>query len=133
MAATLGFARLCAHEGDMERAFELAALVIHCSAGGYLDARVLAEDLCTELRVELPPEAATMAEAQGRERDLKATVQELLIEWRAGETNGEAKKDPLQSRLQQASAAVSARADHLSEEEIRELIERARTETDQET
>lgn len=40
----------------------------------------------------------------------------------------EAERELLRVRLQQASAAASARAAHLSEEQVDELIERARTE-----
>lgn len=45
----------------------------------------------------------------------------------------EAEQELLRTRLQQASAATSARAVHLSEEEVDELIERARSEVHQET
>lgn len=45
----------------------------------------------------------------------------------------EAERELLRSRLQQASAAVAARAAHLSDEEVEALIERARSEADQET
>jgi PHD/YefM family antitoxin component YafN of YafNO toxin-antitoxin module len=40
----------------------------------------------------------------------------------------EAEREVLRARLQQASAAASARAAHLTEEEVDELIERARSE-----
>ena len=40
----------------------------------------------------------------------------------------EAEQELLRTRLQQASAAASARAAHLTEEEVAELIERARSE-----
>ena len=43
-----------------------------------------------------------------------------------------ARQELLRTRLQQASAAASARADYLSEEEVDELIERARSEVRQE-
>jgi PHD/YefM family antitoxin component YafN of YafNO toxin-antitoxin module len=45
----------------------------------------------------------------------------------------EAEKELLRARLQQASAAVAARAAHLSVAETDELVERARTEAHQET
>jgi hypothetical protein len=45
----------------------------------------------------------------------------------------EAEKELLRTRLQQASAAASARAADLSEAETEALIERARTEVDRET
>jgi prevent-host-death family protein len=45
----------------------------------------------------------------------------------------EAEQELLRTRLQQASAAVSARAERLTETEIDELIERARTQVYQET
>ena len=44
----------------------------------------------------------------------------------------EAEQELLRTRLQQASAAASARAAHLSEEAVDELIERARSEVHQE-
>ncbi|PKO21403.1 MAG: hypothetical protein CVU38_14885 [Chloroflexi bacterium HGW-Chloroflexi-1] len=43
----------------------------------------------------------------------------------------EAEQELLRVRLQQASAAASARAAHLSDAEVDELIERARTEVNQ--
>ena len=45
----------------------------------------------------------------------------------------EAERELLRTRLQQASAAASARAGHLTVEEVDELIERARSEVHQET
>ena len=45
----------------------------------------------------------------------------------------EAEQELLRSRLQQASAAISARAAHLAEDEVEDLIERARTEVHRET
>ena len=45
----------------------------------------------------------------------------------------EAERELLRSQLQQASAAASARAAHLSEEEVEALIERARREACQGT
>ena len=45
----------------------------------------------------------------------------------------EAEQELLRTRLQQASAAATARTVHLSEEEVDELIERARSEVHQET
>jgi PHD/YefM family antitoxin component YafN of YafNO toxin-antitoxin module len=44
----------------------------------------------------------------------------------------EAEKELLRVRLRQASEAASARAAHLPEDQIDELIERARTETSEE-
>lgn len=43
----------------------------------------------------------------------------------------EAEQELLRARLQQVSAAASARAAHLSEAQVDELIERARSETHQ--
>jgi hypothetical protein len=43
----------------------------------------------------------------------------------------EAEQELLRTRLQQASAAASARAAHLTEEEVDELVERARSEVHQ--
>ena len=45
----------------------------------------------------------------------------------------EAEQELLRSRLQQASAAASTRAAHLTEDEVEDLIERARTEVHRET
>lgn len=45
----------------------------------------------------------------------------------------EAERDLLRSRLQQASATASLRAERLTEAEIDELIERARTQVHRET
>lgn len=45
----------------------------------------------------------------------------------------EAERELLRVRLQHAAAAASARAAHLAEEEVDELIERARTEVHQGT
>ena len=45
----------------------------------------------------------------------------------------EAERELLRTRLQQAAAAASARAGHLTVEEVDELIERARSEVHQET
>jgi len=51
-----------------------------------------------------------------------------LIEYARYQRLVEAEQELLRTRLQQASAAASARAAHLTEEEIEELIERARSE-----
>ena len=56
-----------------------------------------------------------------------------IIEYRRYQRLVEAEQELLRTRLQQASAATSARAVHLSEEEVDELIERARSEVHQET
>ena len=56
-----------------------------------------------------------------------------IVEYRRYQRLVEAEKELLRSRLQQASAAASARAERLSEAEIDELIERARTQVHQET
>ena len=45
----------------------------------------------------------------------------------------EAERELLRARLQQASAAASARAASLTEEEVEELIERARSQVHRET
>ena len=44
----------------------------------------------------------------------------------------EAEREIIQARLQKASAAASARAVHLTEEEVDELIERARSQVHEE-
>jgi len=56
-----------------------------------------------------------------------------IVEYQRYQRLVEAEKELLRSRLQQASAAASARAERLSEAEIDELIERARTQVHQET
>ena len=61
------------------------------------------------------------------------TPRVAIVEYKRYQRLVEAEKELLRTRLQQASAAISARAAHLSEEEIDELIERARSEVHQET
>ena len=61
------------------------------------------------------------------------TPRVAIIEYKRYQRLVEAEKELLRTRLQQASAATSARAVHLSEEEVDELIERARSEVHQET
>ena len=56
-----------------------------------------------------------------------------IVEYKRYQRLVEAERELLRSRLQQAAAAASARADHLTEEEVDELIERARNEIYQET
>jgi PHD/YefM family antitoxin component YafN of YafNO toxin-antitoxin module len=56
-----------------------------------------------------------------------------IVEYNRYQRLVEAERELLRSRLQQAAAAASARADHLTEEEVEELIERARSEVHQET
>ena len=50
-----------------------------------------------------------------------------IIEYNRYRRLVEAEQELLRSRLQQASAAASARAAHLTEDEVEDLIERART------
>jgi prevent-host-death family protein len=61
------------------------------------------------------------------------TPRVAIIEYKRYKRLVEAEQELLRTRLQQASAATSARAVHLSEEEVDELIERARSEVHQET
>ena len=61
------------------------------------------------------------------------TPRVVIIAYKRYQRLVEAEQELLRSRLQQASAAASARAAHLSEEEVDELIERARSEAHQET
>jgi hypothetical protein len=61
------------------------------------------------------------------------TPRVAIIEYKRYQRLVEAEQELLRTRLQQASAATSARAVHLSEEEVDELIERARSEVHQET
>ena len=56
-----------------------------------------------------------------------------IIEYNRYRRLVEAEQELLRSRLQQASAAASARAAHLTEDEVEDLIERARTEVHRET
>jgi len=51
-----------------------------------------------------------------------------IVEYSRYQRLVEAEQELLRARLQQASAAASARAAHLTEEEVEELIERARSE-----
>ena len=61
------------------------------------------------------------------------TPRVAIIEYKRYQHLIEAEQELMRTRLQQASAATSARAIHLSEEEVDELIERARSEVHQET
>ncbi|MBC7250377.1 MAG: type II toxin-antitoxin system Phd/YefM family antitoxin [Anaerolineae bacterium] len=54
-----------------------------------------------------------------------------IVEYRRYQRLIKAEQELLRARLQQASAAASARAAHLTEEEIDALIERARDEVHQ--
>jgi len=56
-----------------------------------------------------------------------------IIEYNRYRRLVEAEQELLRSRLQQASAAASARAAHLTEDEVEDLIEQARTEVHRET
>jgi PHD/YefM family antitoxin component YafN of YafNO toxin-antitoxin module len=57
----------------------------------------------------------------------------VIVEYRRYRRLVEAERELLRARLQQASAAASARSADLTEKEIEELIERARSEVHQET
>jgi prevent-host-death family protein len=61
------------------------------------------------------------------------TPRVAIIEYKRYERLVEAEQELLRTRLRQASAATYARAVHLSEEEVDDLIERARSEVHQET
>jgi hypothetical protein len=61
------------------------------------------------------------------------TPRVAIVEYKRYQRLVEAEQELLRTRLQQASAAASARAAHLSEEEVDALIERARSEVHQET
>ena len=61
------------------------------------------------------------------------TPRVAIVEYKRYQHLVEAERELLRTRLQQASAAASARAGHLTVEEVEELIERARTEVPQET
>jgi PHD/YefM family antitoxin component YafN of YafNO toxin-antitoxin module len=54
-----------------------------------------------------------------------------IVEYKRYQRLIEAEQELLRTRLQQASAAASARAAHLTEEGVEELIERARSEVHQ--
>ena len=56
------------------------------------------------------------------------TPRVAIVEYKRYQRLVEAERELLRTRLQQASAAVSARTGHLSEEQVDELIERARSE-----
>ncbi len=56
-----------------------------------------------------------------------------LVEYTRYQRLVEAERELLRTRLQQASAAASARAAHLTEEEVEALIERARSEVCEES
>jgi len=61
------------------------------------------------------------------------TPRVAIVEYRRYQRLIEAEQQLLRTRLQQASTTASARAAHLTEEEVKELIERARTEAHEET
>ena len=61
------------------------------------------------------------------------TPRVVIVEYKRYQRLIEAERELLRSRLQQAAAVATARADHLTEEEVDELIERARSEVAQET
>ena len=61
------------------------------------------------------------------------TPRVAIVEYKRYQRLVEAEQELLRTRLQQASAATSARAVHLSEKDVDELIERARSEVHQET
>ena len=61
------------------------------------------------------------------------TPRVVIIEYGRYQRLVEAEQELLRTRLQQASAAASAHAAHLSDAEVEALIERARSEVHQET
>ena len=61
------------------------------------------------------------------------TPRVAIVEYGRYQRLVEAERQLLRTRLQQASAAASARAAPLTEKEVEELIERARSEAHQET
>ena len=60
------------------------------------------------------------------------TPRVAIVEYKRYQRLIEAEQELLRTRLQQASAAASARAVHLTEKEVEELIERARSDVHQE-
>jgi len=60
------------------------------------------------------------------------TPRVVIVEYRRYQQLVEAQRALLSARLRQASAAASARAEHLSEDEVEELIEQAREEVHRE-
>ena len=60
------------------------------------------------------------------------TPRVAIVEYRRYQRLVEAEQELLRTRLQQASEAASTRAAHLTEEQVNELIERARGEVYQE-
>jgi hypothetical protein len=60
------------------------------------------------------------------------TPRVAIVEYNRYRRLVEAEQELLRSRLQQASAAASARAAHLTEDEVEDLIERARAEVHRE-
>jgi predicted ATPase len=73
----VGVARVLAREGEKERALELLAVVMSHRHSWQM-AKDQAAPLIAELEAELPPEVVAAAWERGRERDLDATVAELL-------------------------------------------------------
>ncbi len=60
------------------------------------------------------------------------TPRVAIVEYKRYQRLIEAEQELLRTRLQQASAAASARAAHLTEGEVEELIERARSDVHRE-
>jgi hypothetical protein len=61
------------------------------------------------------------------------TPRVVIVEYKRYQRLVQAEQELLRTRLQQASTAASARAVHLTEEEVDELIERARSDVFQGT
>ncbi len=79
-----GVSALLAANGERERALELLALVFH-DRRTWQWAKDSSGSLLARLRAELPADVVAAAEARGRDRDLRVTVEEILDELGAGE------------------------------------------------
>jgi len=77
LGALVGIATLSTREGETTRATELLAVALHHPAA-YHEDRVRAEELLTELKTSLSPDAFAAATARGQTCELEKLVAEML-------------------------------------------------------
>jgi predicted ATPase/DNA-binding CsgD family transcriptional regulator len=76
-----GIAELFAAEGQLARAVELSAFILHRTHDMQFNPRGRATHLLEELEAELPPESFAAAVERGKALDLEMTVEALLADW----------------------------------------------------
>jgi serine/threonine protein kinase/tetratricopeptide (TPR) repeat protein len=79
--AIVGIAYLLADEGQKEKALEMSSLALHHPMSWQME-KDHAAHLISVLENKLPPEIVAAAVERGEERDLEATIENLLIELR---------------------------------------------------